>query len=190
MRITLLRRSLVAGVTAVLLGLAGAASACVPQPLVTLQPRESGPAGSEVTVNAVSVAGEAEIRWNGTDGPLLAKATGPAFSTPMKVPDAEPGLYAVVVLERTRSGSVGSTARASFLVTGPDSDPGTGSAAPGRPGAPPETVASPPGDSSADDDGVPIGVALAAGGGLAVLGGIGGVTIGRRRSASEAPGTA
>lgn len=188
MNTSLLRCWLAAGVVATALALAGTAWACIPQPLATLEPRESGPAGSEVTVKALSVAGEAEIRWNGADGPLLGKATGPNFSAPVKIPEAEPGLYTVVVLERAPSGVVGSTARASFLVTGPGGDATTGSAAPGTSGRRSEPMSAAADNSSSE--GVPLGAAVAAGMGLVGLGAIGGAAIGRRRSVSRSAGTA
>lgn len=95
--------------------------ACVPQAnLVTLQPRSSGPAGSEVTVSGVNLdRGEAEIRWNAVDGPLLAKAQGPNLEVPVKIPDAAAGLYLVVVLSRQPSGVLGNTVTTPFQVLPP-----------------------------------------------------------------------
>lgn len=98
----------------------GGASACVPQPLITLQPQASGPVGTQVTVNALAVNGPAEIRWNGVDGERLGDGTGPAFLAAVTIPDVPAGLYSIVVLERQADGSVGSTGRASFEVTRPD----------------------------------------------------------------------
>lgn len=115
-------------VIAVLLGIgAGGAAACVPQPkLVVLHPQSSGPAGAQVTVEVVGLdPGPAEVRWNGIDGELLAQATGPDFSVPVEIPEAEDGLYNVVVLSRHPSGALGNTAVVSFLV-----DSSSGAAAP------------------------------------------------------------
>jgi len=93
------------------------AFACVPQPLVTLEPRASGAAGSQVTVTASALGDDAEIRWNALDGPELGTGTGPRFSQTVTIPTVADGLYSVLVLERKPDGSVGSTARAAFLVT-------------------------------------------------------------------------
>ena len=90
---------------------------CVPQPLISLQPSASGPSGTAVSVEAQAIDGPAEVRWNGVDGPLLARGTGPTFSAPISVPDTSPGLYTVILIERKADGGVGSSARASFLVT-------------------------------------------------------------------------
>ncbi|MEJ7763992.1 MAG: hypothetical protein WKF86_00690 [Acidimicrobiales bacterium] len=92
--------------------------ACVPQPLLTLTPVASGPEGTEVIVNAYSVSGRAEIRWNAIDGPMLGTGQGPVFSVPLKVPSSAPGLYTVLLLERGPGGALGSTGRAAFQVTG------------------------------------------------------------------------
>jgi len=123
------------------LSLAGAATqvawACVPQPLVYLEPMSSGPAGSQVTVTAASINGDAEVRWNGAEGPQLAKASGPHFSAPVTVPaDAGPGMYAVIVLTRAPGGAVTGSGRAAFLVTGPGgATAGAGGGASGQPKA-------------------------------------------------------
>lgn len=103
----------------------GLAWACVPQPrLITLQPRASGPAGSEVTVAALGFdPGRAEVRWNTSDGDLLASANGPDFSVPVTIPEAPDGLYHLVVLARSPGGEVGNTATASFQVTSRDATP-------------------------------------------------------------------
>lgn len=94
-----------------------AAWACVPQPLVTMQPRSSGPSGSSITLQVLSITGRAEIRWNAVDGARLGDGTGPSFSTLIHIPDVPAGLYSIVVLERQPDGSVGSTGRAAFEVT-------------------------------------------------------------------------
>lgn len=106
-----------------------AAWACIPQAnLVTLAPRSSGPAGAMVTVEGLGLdPGPAEIRWNAADGPLLGKGEGPSLSVPVTIPEAEEGLYIVVVVSRQPGGGIGNTARAAFQVTGAD---GTDTASP------------------------------------------------------------
>lgn len=93
--------------------------ACIPQPkLVSLQPQASGPAGSRVTVQGLGFdQGPIEIRWNGSDGPQLAKAEGPNFSAEITIPSSPEGLYGVVVLGRKVDGAVGNTGTAAFQVS-------------------------------------------------------------------------
>lgn len=106
--------------TVVAIGLlSGPSWACVPQPFVSISPQASGPAGTQVTVSAVAITGDVEVRWNNLQGMELGKGTGPMLSAPITIPDVPPGLYSVVILERHPDGGVGNTARAAFLVTGP-----------------------------------------------------------------------
>lgn len=165
-------------------GLAAQAWACVPQPLVYIEPLSSGPAGSQVTVNASAISGEAEVRWNGLDGPELAKASGAHFAVPVTIPaDAREGLYAIVVLTRTAGGGVTSTGRAAFLVTPPGGPAAGGSATGGTaaPGSNPEAKRSSNGVSGA---GLVLGVA-----GVLVVGLALGAVIGRvaKRSSGNPP---
>lgn len=130
-------RRILAVAAAAMLGVAGlaaqAAWACVPQPLVYVEPMSSGPAGSQVTVTASAISGDAEIRWNSSQGPQLATATGPHFSVPVTVPaDAQQGLYSVLVLSRAPGGAVTGSGQAAFLVTAPGGSP-TGGPASGAP---------------------------------------------------------
>jgi len=166
-------RILAAALLLAVVALGGRAWACVPQPLVSLQPMGSGPAGSEVTVNAIAVNGAAEIRWNGSDGALLSTVAGPAISSKVKVPAVEPGLYTIIVVERTKTGSLGSSGRAAFLVT-----PG------GTPAAaiPPARV-EPPGEDPASSGGDGVRPVLAVAGGVILLavGGMGGAILSARR---------
>lgn len=160
--------------------------ACVPQPLVTIEPSASGPPGSEVTVEVMAVSGRAEIRWNAVDGPLLATGSGPQLSAPVAIPPVPPGLYTVVVVEREPGGGLGSSGRAAFLVTdGGDSD-----------GASADEQAAEPGDASRDrareprSAPVPVGGLVAGGGALFATGLLAGVALrgrgrGRRRPASS-----
>lgn len=95
----------------------GRSWACVPQPFLLVQPRSSGPSGSQVTVQGQNMAGgRVELRWNALDGPLLGTAEGPSFSVPVTIPDQSTGLYVVVALERLPDGSFGSLARAEFAI--------------------------------------------------------------------------
>lgn len=118
--VTIGRFALISGLTFTVFGAAaGLAWGCVPQPrLVTVQPRASGPAGTEVTVAALGFdPGRAEVRWNAADGELLASAEGPDFSVPVTIPQAQNGVYHVVVLARSPGGEIGNTAAVSFQVT-------------------------------------------------------------------------
>lgn len=157
------------GILGVALGGASLASACVPQPnLVVLQPRSSGPPGTEVTVEGVGLdPGPAEVRWNGAGGPLLGEATGPSFSVPVKIPEASPGLYIVVVVSRQPGGGIGNTGTVGFQVTGRGTEPGVASPPAENAGATPTTIARTalPSKSAARTV-----VAFGAGAGLATLG--------------------
>lgn len=172
-----LRRFLFVSVGFVAAGLfvVSGARACVPQPLITLQPQASGPSGSEITVQALAVNGSAEIRWNGVDGQRLGDGTGPVFSTAVTIPEAPPGLYSIVVLERQADGSLGSTGRASFEVTGPDGQSSTAISE----SAASTTIASH--DEGPSSDPAPV-VLITAGAGLLVLGALGGSLLRRRGS--------
>lgn len=146
--------------------------ACMPQPLVTLQPRASGPAGSKLTVEATSVTGTSEIRWNALDGPQLAAGVGPNLSQPITIPPAPDGLYTVLVLERRPDGSVGSTGRAAFLIGAAPAGTGAGSGGAGI-------------NPTSTRRSSPLGYPLVAAGGLGLvaLGAAGGAVAARRRSA-------
>lgn len=102
--------------------------ACVPQPLINLQPNASGPAGSQVTVNGLALGqGTVEVRWNAVDGPLLAQGTGPTVSGSITIPETADGLYSVIAFNRGPDGTVGSTGRASFEVRAPGAPAGEAS---------------------------------------------------------------
>lgn len=150
-------------------GLAVGASACVPQPLLSVEPRASGPSGTQLTVRARDVPGmNSEIRWNGAEGPVLATAESKRdFSVSVTVPDVEPGLYALVVIGRYTEGGVAGTGRAAFLVTD-----GNGTSVPS---AEARTT-----DRSEGAEGSSVGLALG-GAGLLALGCIGGGLLTRRR---------
>lgn len=85
-----------------LVGWAGAAFACSPQPQVySLLPGVAAP-GEKVQVEGRSVMGGApvEIRWNGVGGQLLAVATpvGGQVSVAVQVPDVAPGIYSLTLV--------------------------------------------------------------------------------------------
>ncbi|MGH9151939.1 MAG: hypothetical protein ACRD03_06010 [Acidimicrobiales bacterium] len=158
---------------------AGVGAACVPQPLLLLEPAASGAPGTKLTAKGTSFAsGRAELRWNALDGPLLGSATGPDFSVEVTVPDVADGLYAVVGIARSAAGGLAGTSRATLQVvrvgdrSGPPSTAGTSSApAPTDSGRAPSATPAPV-------------LPLAAGGAvLLAIGGLLGRATPRRRSA-------
>lgn len=129
-----------AGLLALVTVAAGVAWACVPlRSFVALQPRASGPAGTQVTVVGLGFDANVpvEIRWNDIVGPQLASASGPDFRAAVTIPPAPEGLYSVIVVSRGQDGVLGSAATATFLVTGPGGSDGSS----GPPGAAPATAA-------------------------------------------------
>jgi len=171
-----------AGLLAVIVVAAGAtcaAWACVPQPLIVVQPNASGRPGAHVTVSGINFPlGVVEIRWNGLEGPKLAEsAAGSDFSLPVTIPTAAEGLYTLVGVGRAPDGSVaGTVARAAFLVPG---GPG-----PAASGAPDSNTGSLDGRSTATGDSstkVNPFAAAAGGAGLVAIGGVGGALMARRR---------
>lgn len=124
------------GVVAVLIAAGNASWACVPQPLLTVLPRSSGPSGAQVTLEGLHFTGAVEIRWNAVDGPLVANATGAPFSVVGTIPDATAGLYALIAFERDPAGGIVGVTRSAFEVTGegpPASKPVASRAAPPPP---------------------------------------------------------
>ena len=107
--------------TAVVSGIvmaAARAAACVPQPLIWVQPKASGPSSSQVTLDGIAFSpGPVEIRWNTIDGPLLLTADGPTFNAVIAIPPSQPGQYALLAFSRDQNGAVGVSARAAFTVT-------------------------------------------------------------------------
>lgn len=83
--------------------------------------------------------GPTEIRWNGTDGPLIGTAMGPDFVTNIAIPEAPDGLYTVVVLSRDVDGGVATAATATVgvLVPGAPLVATTGTAEEARPNSSP-----------------------------------------------------
>ena len=108
-------------VTVAILALGLSAFACTLTNLVSV----STPVGSPGT--AVSVSGvvlsksEVVVRWNGADGPVLARATAADFergAMNFTVPDVAPGYYVVTMVQDDAQGN-DMVARAAFQVVGP-----------------------------------------------------------------------
>ncbi len=181
------RADLLAGALG-LLGLilpSGSAWACVPQPFIFLEPASSGPPGSEVIVHGLRFGEpDIEIRWQTPDGGTLATATGTDFSVPITIPQAPPGLYALLIIARGPGGGIDSVQRAAFQVTEVGSS-GVSQATPeepakGRQGDNRRLVPPSPGANLA---------LLALGGvGLLSLGGLAGITLARVRDAATRRG--
>lgn len=59
--------------------------------------------GAEGTVARVSGRafrpGPIDVRWNATDGPVLATTEGPEFSVQVTIPSARPGVYSIVAVQ-------------------------------------------------------------------------------------------
>lgn len=124
-------------VLAAVLATAGAGAACVPQPLLLVQPAASGSPGAKLTAMGTTFGtGPAEVRWNALDGPLLGTGTGPDFSVELTVPDVPDGLYTLVGIARSSGGGIAGTARATLRVVradGEDSQIQREETAPGEP---------------------------------------------------------
>ncbi len=126
---------------------------------------QTGPVGSETVVKAEGFApGPATIRWNSLSSATLAEVTtdaSGAFTTPVKVPAAAAGIYAVVVVD-----AKGDVARSPFEITGADTS------------APANST------STGDDRGIPVlalGVGVLAAGMVALAVGFGVASTVRRR---------
>ncbi len=163
------------GLLVILMG-ASTAWACVPQPLITLSPQASGPAGGRVTVDGLAIEGAVEIRWDAVDGPLLGKAMGPTFSAEVTIPEASEGLHAIIVAERRPDGGLGSTGRASYEVTAPAR---SGEAMASSQGTTADATTS-TNTSSSTPPFASGGLLLAGGAGLLAVGAIGGAVLSRR----------
>ena len=123
---------LVAAAVAVALAGVAAASACVSLATLTLS-ATSGRAGARITATGteypvVSPALPVVLRWNGTDGPELARTTpdaGGEIRATFTVPEAPPGYYVVVGVQRDASGQdrYGTPSRATYQILGPGMAP-------------------------------------------------------------------
>lgn len=165
------------------LATATAAWACLPQPYIVVQPRSSGPAGSEIVVEGARFGeGPIEVRWNGLDGPQLASATGPDFTVTAAIPSDPPGLYTLLVVSRASDGGVDSVQRAVFDITAEGGDPATDVGSGTEPGAAAAgAAADPEGPAQPGPSGYDTGVQAAAGVGLLALGAVLGAGLSRRR---------
>lgn len=172
---------LLATLLAAVWGAGSLAWGCVPQPrLLTVQPRSSGPAGTEVTLAALGFdPGRAEIRWNAVDGELLGVANGPEFSVPVTIPRAPEGLYNLIVLARSPGGEIGNTGAVSFQVT-------SLGATPVAPWSNPDTRAAEKSRSSASSISAGTVLLAAGAGGVASLGCFGGLLLLRRNRTGPA----
>ncbi|HEV2125952.1 MAG TPA: hypothetical protein VGW38_24610 [Chloroflexota bacterium] len=162
------------------------ASACVPQPLLSVQPHASAQPGSNVTVTGISFGtATAEIRWNGIEGPLLATAEGPDFSTEITIPDVPAGLYTVIGIARQAGGGLDGTAAISFQVTD-FSEAGE----PSSPGAAVTAAPAPNHRHTAPDGSTTLSLRTAAVGGTGILliGGLMGAWVMRRQAHTQAHG--
>lgn len=105
-------------VALLVMGATATAAAEGEQPSVVLHPQPSGPPGASIEVSGggFEVGQRVEVRWEGSDGPLLAAAVGPDLATTMIVPFAQPGSHLVVVFSRDSDGVIGAATSTSFVV--------------------------------------------------------------------------
>lgn len=116
-----------AAVAGLLVGGATLAWACTAQAHITLSP-PSGPSGETITVYGGSFVddGPVEIRWDGSGGPLLARATGPNFAVSVTIPDVPADVYTIVAYGYDSRGYVQGSPSESFEVTAGSSSSSTG----------------------------------------------------------------
>jgi Ca2+-binding RTX toxin-like protein len=97
--------------------------ACTPSAGLSLDP-SSGVPGTRVSAKGRGFGhGPAEIHWNSADGPLLAVASGPDFSSTVTVPDGAAGVSYVVAVGHDEAGSVTGQAAAPFDLEAPSPEP-------------------------------------------------------------------
>lgn len=88
-----------AAVAIVMLGAASFAWACTTQAFVSGLSPEFGPSGTRVTVTGERFTpGPVQVRWNGTNGPVLATTNGPNFSVTITIPAATPDFYTILAV--------------------------------------------------------------------------------------------
>lgn len=97
---------------------AGLAWACTPQAWISISPR-SGPGGSRAVVDGGGFGkGTVEIRWNSSEGEVLATPTGPNFTASVMIPQVPEGTYTVLAAQSFDSNNLKTyRARAAFTVT-------------------------------------------------------------------------
>jgi hypothetical protein len=89
----------------------------LPPPRLSLR-SQSGLADSPVIVDGSDFAeGPVKLHWGSEKGPLLGTATGPAFSTDIKIPQTSPGAYAVHAVGYDKEGHVVGRDSSPFEVT-------------------------------------------------------------------------
>ncbi len=168
------RVSMIVALVAVTVAGANGAWGCFPLPVLTVQPRASGPGGTQVTVEGVDFGEgvESEIRWNAIDGPLLARGSRGAFSVSVTIPQVDDGDYAIVAFSRLVDDSVGVKAATTFRI---DSRATVGRS--------PTSAVTTDRSSSTSDALSPAATAALAliGGAVFVAGGLGGAFLSRRR---------
>lgn len=102
------------------LGAASVAWACTQQAYIGSISPGSGPSGSRATVSGSRFnPGPVQIRWNSTDGAVLATGSGPDFSVAVTIPNATPDTYSVVAVQREGNVVLGK-ASVTFTVTPAD----------------------------------------------------------------------
>jgi RTX calcium-binding nonapeptide repeat (4 copies) len=114
--------------------------ACTPSAAIDLNGADAGPPGTNVTVNGRGFPSgrEVEIHWNGSSGPVLTMATGPAFSVNVTIPSEAPGTHYIVATARAPTGEFEGQAAAAFSVTqAPDPPAPPGDEDPERGGSTP-----------------------------------------------------
>lgn len=166
------------------LGATSLAFACSPQPRVFSVAPQAIAAGDTTTVSgeAVQAGAPVEVRWNSLTGQALgqAVATNGRFSVPVKIPEVAPGIYSLVfVVGDEATAASGGVARASIEVSAPA---GAAKLSGAQSASPWSAVTTPASHSTSP--GLPIGIALAAGGTVALFGGFAAATLRRRRSLS------
>lgn len=158
-----------------IMGAASVAWACTQQAYIGSISPGSGPAGSRATITASRFnPGPVQIRWNGTDGPLLATASGPSFSVGITIPDSRLGDYTVVAVQRQNDVIVGKasvpfqvTPAGAFSQGGYSSNDGTSTADGGQDASGGVTRSSTAGEDSSGAGESPSGQPAAGSGGTA-----------------------
>lgn len=145
--------------------------ACVPQPLLFVQPPASAQPGDTVTVRGVNFRERAEIRLDGIDGSRLATGKGRQFVTKLSVPRVDAGIHVLTAITRDADGGLSAAASAPLEVLRAGGGRGVG--------APPATARDSGGSASSAD--IAPGAAAAGGAALLVLGALLGALLARRR---------